>query len=51
MKAGGLGLSPKGVQERLGHSSIVITMNTYSHLFLRLDDSSEMSAAAAALLG
>lgn len=50
-KAGGLGLSPKEVQERLGHSSIVITMNTYSHLFERLDDGSEMSAAAAALLG
>lgn len=51
VKAGGLGLSPKEVQERLGHSSIVITMNTYSHLFERLDDGSEMSAAAAALLG
>lgn len=50
-KSGGLGLSPKEVQERLGHSSIVITMNTYSHLFERLDDGSEMSAAAAALLG
>lgn len=50
VKAGGLGLSPKEVQERLGHSSIVITMNTYSHLFERLDDGSEMSAAAAALL-
>jgi integrase len=37
VKAGGLGLSPKEVQERLGHSSIVITMNTYSHLFERLD--------------
>jgi len=51
VKAGGLGLSPKEVQKRLGHSSIVITMNTYSHLFERLDDGSEMSAAAAALLG
>lgn len=51
VKAGGLGLSPKEVQERLGHSSIVITMNNYSHLFERLDDGSEMSAAAAALLG
>ena len=51
VKSGGLGLSPKEVQERLGHSSIVITMNTYSHLFERLDDGSEMSAAAAALLG
>ena len=51
VKAGGLGLSPKEVQERLGHSSILITMNTYSHPFERLDDGSEMSAAAPALLG
>ncbi|WEK03267.1 MAG: tyrosine-type recombinase/integrase [Candidatus Devosia phytovorans] len=49
-KSGGLGLSPKEVQERLGHSSIVITMNTYSHLFERLDDGNEMSEAAEALL-
>ena len=48
--AGGLGLSPKEVQERLGHSSIVITMNTYSHLFPKHDAGDEMSAAAAALL-
>ena len=49
--AGGLGLSPKEVQERLGHSSIVITMNTYSHLFPKHDAGDEMSAAAALLLG
>lgn len=49
--AGGLGLSPKEVQERLGHSSIVITMNTYAHLFPKHDAGDEMSAAAAALLG
>jgi len=30
---GGQGLPPKVVQERLGHSSIVMTMNTYGHLF------------------
>lgn len=50
VKSGGLGLSPKECQERLGHSSITLTMNVYSHLFERLDDDSEMSAAAAALL-
>ena len=28
----GLGISPKTVAERLGHSSVVITLDTYSHL-------------------
>ena len=49
--AGGLGLSPKVVQERMGHSSIVLTMNTYSHLFPRGDDSAELAAAEKALFG
>ena len=48
---GGLGLPPKSVQERLGHSSIVITMDTYGHLFPRGDDGSELAAAENALLG
>lgn len=48
---GGLGLPPKMVQERLGHSSIALTMNTYSHLFPRTDDASELASAEAALLG
>lgn len=48
---GGLGLPPKVVQERLGHSNIQITLDTYSHLFPRGDDGSEMDAAAAAILG
>jgi integrase len=30
---GGQGLPPKVVQERMGHSSIVMTMDTYGHLF------------------
>jgi integrase len=30
---GGQGLPPKVVQDRLGHSSIVMTMDTYGHLF------------------
>lgn len=47
---GGLGLTPKIVQERLGHSTIELTMNTYSHLFPRLDDASELATAEAALL-
>lgn len=50
VKAGGLGLTPKEVQERLGHSSITITMDRYSHLFERAGGGDEMSAAAAALM-
>jgi integrase len=30
---GGQGLAPKVVQQRLGHSSILMTMDTYGHLF------------------
>lgn len=44
---GGLGLPPKVVQERLGHSSISMTMDTYGHLFPRGDDSEEFAAAEA----
>jgi len=47
---GGLGLPPKSVQERLGHSTIALTMDTYSHLFPRVDDADEMAAAEAVLL-
>jgi integrase len=47
---GGLGLPPKMVQERLGHSSIVMTMDTYGHLFPRADDGGELADAANALL-
>ncbi len=46
---GGLELPAKVVQERLGHSSIAMTMDTYSHLFPRSDDSDELAAAALAL--
>lgn len=48
---GGLGLPAKVVQERLGHSSITMTMDTYGHLFPRGDDGAELAAAEAALLG
>ena len=48
---GGLGLPPKVVQERLGHASIVMTMDVYGHLFPRGDDSKELEDAATALLG
>jgi integrase len=48
---GGLGLSPKEAQERLGHSTIMMTMDTYGHLFPKQDDSEALAAAEAALLG
>ena len=47
---GGLGLPPKVVQERLGHSSIVMTMDVYGHLFPRDDDADELAAAELSLL-
>jgi integrase len=46
---GGLELPAKVVQERMGHASITITMDTYGHLFPSHDDSAELSAAAAHL--
>ena len=47
---GGLGLPAKVVQARMGHSSIVMTLNTYSHLFPSGDDGAELDAAERALL-
>lgn len=47
---GGLALPAKMVQERLGHASIVMTMDVYGHLFPRDDDGSELAEAATALL-
>lgn len=47
---GGLGLPAKVVQERLGHSSILMTMDVYGHLFPRGDDGAEMEEAGAAIL-
>jgi integrase len=46
---GGLALPPKVVQERMGHSSIVMTMDVYGHLFPRGDDEGVEAAAEAAL--
>lgn len=48
---GGLGLPPKMVQERLGHSSITMTLDTYGHLFPKGDDGSALAAAEALLMG
>jgi integrase len=48
-KDGGLGLPPKNVQDRMGHATIAITLDTYGHLF-KGDDDGELDAAANALL-
>ena len=47
---GGLELPMKAVQERLGHSSIVMTSDVYGHLFPRGDDGSEMAEAEKLLM-
>ena len=49
-RRGGFELPAKVVQERLGHASIVMTMDLYGHLFPRSDDSAELAAAERALL-
>jgi integrase len=46
---GGLELPAKVVQERLGHSTIGMTMDTYGHLFPRGDDAAELETATARL--
>lgn len=48
---GGLELPAKTVQERLGHSTIAMTLDTYSHLFPQNDAHAEFAAAELALLG
>lgn len=47
---GGMGLPAKVVQERLGHATIAMTMDTYGHLFPRGDDTAELAAGAERLL-
>jgi integrase len=48
---GGLELPAKLVQARLGHASIVMTLDRYGHLFPRGDDGAELAEAERALLG
>jgi integrase len=48
---GGLELPAKVVQERLGHSTVVLTLDRYGHLFPRGDDTAELAAAEAKLFG
>jgi integrase len=47
---GGRELPAKVVQHLLGHSSIVMTLDRYGHLFPRGDDRAELAKAARALL-
>jgi integrase len=49
-KDGGLELPIKIVQQRLGHSSIVMTSDVYGHLFPRSDDTRELAKAERLLL-
>jgi integrase len=49
-KPEGRELPPKEVQSLLGHSSIVMTMDIYGHLFPRSSDRSELAHSANALL-
>jgi integrase len=44
-------LPPKVVQHLLGHSSIVMTLDVYGHLFRDGGDRTELAEASAALLG
>jgi integrase len=48
---GGRELPAKVVQALLGHSSIVMTLDRYGHLFPRGDDRAELAEASRALLG
>lgn len=43
---GGQGLQPKEIQQQLGHSSILMTMDTYGHLFPANKDAHEKLADA-----
>lgn len=46
---GGLELSPKAVQARLGHSSIQMTFDVYGHLFPATDEAQALADAEARL--
>ncbi|ORE97971.1 phage integrase family protein [Aurantimonas sp. 22II-16-19i] len=47
---GGLELSPKAVQMRMGHSSIQMTFDTYGHLFPAVDETQALASAERLLL-
>ena len=43
-------MPPKTVQERLGHSTIMLTLDAYSHLFPNGEDDRELDDAELALV-
>jgi integrase len=47
---GGRALPPKSVQALLGHSSIVMTLDVYGHLFPRNDDPAELAKSVRSVL-
>ncbi|MCI5073963.1 site-specific integrase [Oricola sp.] len=47
---GGLELSPKAVQARMGHSSIQVTFDTYGHLFPATDEAQALADAESRLM-
>lgn len=47
---GGLGFAAKKVQQRMGHSSIQMTMDIYGHLFPAENETEELAKGEAALL-
>lgn len=51
VSAGGLELPPNEVQALLGHSSIVMTLDVYGHLFKGQNDDKRLAAAASVLFG
>jgi integrase len=48
---GGLGLSLKDVQVRMGHSTLAMTADLYGHLFPATDDAEVLAAGERALMG
>jgi integrase len=48
---GGLEMLPKQLQERLGHSNIAVTLDTYSHLFPSRNEMEELTLAQQAFFG
>lgn len=50
VSSGGIGLTLKEVQVRMGHASITMTADRYGHLFPRGDIAAEVDAAERALL-
>jgi integrase len=47
---GGLGLTPKEAQDRLGHSNIALTYDRYGHLFPTSNDAGALAAAEDVML-